>query len=206
MIKNLIRMKSGFSIMLIIMLWVVPFNYSQATNPVEEKTRLKSTDISVTVSGTSSLHDWEMKSEDAVSEVLFTFNDQGAPETMESATFRLKKTSLKSDKSGLDKRAYDAMNANRHPEIIFRTNKGGKLQKSGDNYLVDTGGELTIGGVTRQIEVSATCVNGDDTQLVCSGSKKLNMSNFDIDPPVMMLGALRTGDEITISYKIVYTP
>jgi hypothetical protein len=32
------------------------------------------------------------------------------------------------------------------------------------------------------------------------------MSEFDIDPPVMMMGTLRAGDEITINYNIIYTP
>ena len=158
----------------------------------------------ITVIGTSTLHDWEMRSEIMSSEVVFSTNDSGFPESIESVTFRLNKTTLISDKSGLDRRAYEALNAKRYPEIVFRTNGSGSLSKSGDNYRVSSLGELTVGGVTRQVTVNATCINGDDEILVCSGSTRLKMSDFNIDPPVMMLGALRTGDEITINYNIVY--
>ncbi len=161
-------------------------------------------DSYITVTGTSTLHDWEMKSEIISSEVVFNTNDSGSPESLESVMLKLNKNTLKSDKSGLERRAYDAMKANRHPEIVFRANGSGSLQNSGDRYQVSTNGELTIAGVTRQISVTATCINGDDERLVCSGSTRLKMSDFNIDPPVMMLGALRTSDEITISYKINY--
>lgn len=161
-------------------------------------------DSYIMVSGTSTIHDWEMISENISSEAKFSTNDEGQPEKLESVSFRLTKTTLKSDKSGLDRRAYEAMNAKRHPEIIFRTNGSGRLVKNDDKILIDSRGELTIAGNTRQVNVSATCINGDDKKLVCTGEQKLKMTDFNIDPPVMMLGALRTSDEITISYKIVY--
>jgi hypothetical protein len=161
-------------------------------------------DSYIMVSGTSTIHDWEMISENISSEAKFSTNDEGQPEKLESVSFRLTKTTLKSDKSGLDRRAYEAMNAKRHPEIIFRTNGSGMLVKNDDKILIDSRGELTIAGNTRQVNVSAICINGDDKKLVCTGEQKLKMTDFNIDPPVMMLGALRTSDEITISYKIVY--
>lgn len=160
----------------------------------------------VTVTGTSTLHDWEMMSGNVGGEAVFVKDESGSPQALESVMFRLEKTTLKSDKSGLDRRAYQAMNTNRHPEIIFRTNGSNSIRKTGDRYIVNTRGELTIAGVTRQISVNATCINGDDSRLVCSGSRSLKMSDFDIDPPVMMMGTLRAGDEITINYNIVYTP
>jgi hypothetical protein len=30
------------------------------------------------------------------------------------------------------------------------------------------------------------------------------MTDFNVEPPVLMLGTLKTGDEVTIAYKIVY--
>ncbi len=164
----------------------------------------RATDIRVTVSGTSTLHDWEMETNDAESQVQFKLNEEGHPEHMESVTLRLNKTTLKSDKSGLDRRAYEALNARRHPEIIFTTNGSSNLTKNGDKYNINTTGDLTIAGVTRKVNVDAVCVNGDDNLLICSGNSELKMSDFNIDPPVMFLGTLRTGDEIKIEYRIVY--
>lgn len=169
------------------------------------QSRFKTSDVTITIKGTSTLHDWEMVSKTADSEVLFSSNEEGQPEDVEKVTFRLKKKTLTSDKSGLDRRAYNALNADKHPEIVFSSNGNGNLRKNGDEYRIKSTGDLTVAGVTRKISVEAVCINGDDARLECSGSSKLKMTDFDIDPPVMMLGALRTGDEITIDYKIVYT-
>jgi hypothetical protein len=160
----------------------------------------------VTITGTSTLHDWEMKSDNVNGEAVFITSESGSLEALGSIIFRLEKTSLKSDKSGLDRRAYQALNTSRHPEIVFRTNGSNTIRKTGDRYIVNTRGELTISGVTQEVNVSATCINGEGQRLVCTGSRSLKMSDFDIDPPVMMMGTLRAGDEITINYNIVYTP
>jgi hypothetical protein len=175
------------------------------TGNTEEHSSYRASDAIITVTGTSTLHDWEMKSENASSEVTFIINEEGQPDDIESVIFRLRTNTLKSDKSGLDRRAYEAMNAGSHPEIIFRTNGNNNMEQKGDSYRINSSGELTVAGVTRKISVNATCVNGDDRKLVCSGSQMLKMSDFNIEPPVMMLGTLRTGDEITITYNIVYT-
>ena len=202
--RSKIFRKSGLSMLMIALFGMLSGSYVFANNP-EAPTTFRSSDVTITVTGTSTVHDWEMISEEASSEALFTVNDEGEPIDLESVSFKLNKTSLKSDKSGLDRRAYDALNASDYPEIIFSTDNG-DVQQSGSNLKVNSTGELSIAGVTRKVDVNASCVNGDGAKLVCTGSQTLKMSDFDIDPPVMMLGTLRTGDEITIDYRIVYTP
>jgi polyisoprenoid-binding protein YceI len=169
-----------------------------------ETTEVRSGVAEIKVTGTSTLHDWEMESASAGSEIRLRLDEDGRPTGLESVEFRLKKTTLKSDKSGLDRRAYEALDAKRHPEIIFRSNGNGSIEKNGDNYRLSTSGELTIAGVTRTVSLNATCTDGADGTLVCSGSSQLKMSDFNIDPPVMFLGTLRTADEITVEYRIVH--
>ena len=181
-------------------IWLTHNTQSQA------QTFKATSDSYIMIKGTSTLHDWELRSENVISEVLFKMNDGGHPENLEYLTFSLNKMTLKSNQSGLDRRAYEALKANRHPELVFRMNGNSSMQQQhGDNYMVSLKGDLIIAGVTRQINVNATCLNGDDKKLICSGSQKLKMTDFQVDPPVMMLGALRTGDEITIDYRMVYT-
>ena len=158
----------------------------------------------VVVKGTSTLQSWEMKAENPGSEVVFSFDEEGNPESLESVVFRLNKKSLESNTSGLNRKAYEALDADRYPEIVFTGKGNSRLVNSGDNYEVTATGELNISGVTRQVTVNATCTNNDDSRLVCSGSQKLKMSDFNIDPPVMMFGALRAGDEVTVNYTIIY--
>jgi polyisoprenoid-binding protein YceI len=197
-IKNLQRKYWLFTLSVIVFT-LISVQYSHA------ETSLRATEVSVRVTGTSTMHDWEMVSDKADSEVQFILNDQGQPERMESVVLRLSKTSLRSERAGLASRAHDAMKADKHPEIIFVTNGSGSVEKNGDSYNITTSGDLTIAGVTRQVSVEAICVNGDEDKLICTGSSELKMSDFNVDPPSMALGAFRTGDEITIEYRVAYT-
>lgn len=158
----------------------------------------------IRVEGTSTLHDWEMRSEDIEGEISLIMNGDGVPEELESLNFRLKKTSLKSSMSGLERRAYNALNAATYPDITFRLTGRGDIQTNGEGYIVSTRGVLTVAGQTMETDVEAICFNGDDNKLVCSGSQNIKMTDFQIDPPVMMLGALRTVDEVTVNFRVVY--
>jgi hypothetical protein len=44
-------------------------------------------------------------------------------------------------------------------------------------------------------------ISGNRIQI--KGSKKVKMTDFNISPPTAMLGTLKTGDEVTISFTLV---
>lgn len=162
-------------------------------------------DSYVTVKGTSSLHDWELHSETLMSEVVFTTGNGENLESLESVVFILEKTTLESERSRLQRMAHEEMDAENHPEITFRSNGNGTVEASGDEYIITANGDLTISGVTRQVSVEATCIAGDE-ELVCTGTKDLDMTDFDVDPPTLLLGTIRTHEEVTVEFRMVYTP
>jgi polyisoprenoid-binding protein YceI len=158
----------------------------------------------ITVSGTSNVHDWEMTTTSPNSFAEFKMLPDGKPETLQSLSFKLKKNTLKSDKSGLDKRALEALRASKNPEISFQSVAPAQVKQNGEKMLITTRGNLCIAGVTKVVDVKAECTNGNGSTLVCKGETKLKMTDFDVTPPTMMLGTLKTGDEVTISYTIIY--
>ncbi len=164
-----------------------------------------STDDSyVLVKGTSTLHDWELRSETLMSEVNFAADNDDEIESLESVMFIVEKTTLESDRSRLEEMAHEEMDAGTYPEITFRSDDNGIVSSNGDEYNVTATGDLTISGVTRSISVDATCINTGD-EMVCTGTKDLLMTDFGIDPPRLMLGTLRTHDDITVEFRVVYT-
>lgn len=162
-------------------------------------------DSYVTVNGTSTLHDWELHSGTLSSEAVFSTGSGEDLESLDSVLFTLEKTTLESERSRLQRMAHEEMDAENHPEITFHSNGDGTVEANGDVYEVTANGDLTISGVTREVSVEATCTIGDE-ELVCTGAKDLNMTGFDIDPPTLLLGSIRTHDEVTVEFHIVYTP
>ena len=71
-------------------------------------------------------------------------------------------------------------------------------------YLIKTQGNLSIAGVTKDVAMDVYAVVNKDGSITCNGSDKLLMTDYQVKPPKFMLGAMKTGDAITLNYTIVY--
>jgi hypothetical protein len=59
-----------------------------------------------------------------------------------------------------------------------------------------------VAGTTRETDVSADVkYNAAEKSYTVTGTKKLKMTDYDVKPPSFMMGAVKTGDEISISFK-----
>ena len=161
------------------------FSFGQI-NLNEEKSNMK-------ITGTSSLHDWEMTvNEFDVAGVITETQVQNLKATIQAK-------SMESGKSIMDDKAYDAVQADDYPEIIFSAKT---LQISGNS--ISGKGSLVIGGESRVIDLNAKIVK-NDSEMQLQGQVPLKMSDFDITPPTAMFGTLKTGDTVVIHYDIFLT-
>ena len=152
----------------------------------------------LTISGTSSLHDWTMKSESTTCDAVFQINSQGDPLQLISMAVSVPAESLKSGKSGMDKNAYSALKTDKNKQITFQL-ASGKIE----GKTIRCVGSLTIAGTTKQIDVDATYTILPDGSIQCKGSKTLAMRDYNVEPPSFMFGTVNTGNEITVSFEVV---
>jgi polyisoprenoid-binding protein YceI len=146
---------------------------------------------SMKIAGTSTLHDWESKVENFTAVVRM----QG--EVIQSAGFKAVVSSIKSGTSAMDANTYKAMKEPQHPNIEFTA---GTLTYSGSSLPIK--GSLTIAGVTRKVEFKGVIEKWSEESITIKASYPLKMSDYGIDPPKAMMGTIRTGDEVTISFNI----
>lgn len=161
----------------------------------------ESRDSQLTIEGTSTLHDWSMTSSEGKYNAQFEFSEDGKLSKLNALTFSIRFESLKSGSNALDKNAYSTMETEVHKNIVFKLSKA----LVGPQHIHCTG-NLTIAGTTNLIDLDVTYQLTDSGQIICSGLKKLKMSEYHIDPPVFMFGTVRTGDQITISFKVRLVP
>lgn len=160
---------------------------------------------SLTVSGTSTLHDWDMKSAHGNCEATITLNAAGALTALNGLSFSTNTAELKSGKGAMDKNAYKALKTDKNPTISYVAATSTVSLLSGTDYLVKTTGKLTIAGTTLDAEVTANCkVNADKTVTVM-GSKKLSMREFGMVPPSFMMGTIKTGNDVTLKFDFTLT-
>ena len=169
---------------------------------VNAQTKYHASYTKVAIAGTSTFHDWDMISENANCDI--TFNFDGANITgLSSLLFTVKAESLKSDHKGLDKNAYKALNSQKFPEISFTSSYANVRPNGGNSYVVSAKGKMTISGTTKDVWLAATCtVNPQDLSVQSTGSLKIKMSEYNVEPPSFMMGAMKTGDEITVKYNV----
>lgn len=160
----------------------------------------------IQVNGTSNLHDWSMKGSGLSCEAQFTVNSASVLQllTLNGLNFSMPVTNLKSGESLLNTRAYKAMNAEKYSHINFKMSSATISPQGNNRYIIKANGQLTISGVTREVSLQASSSILADHTVVITGSKKIKMSEFGIKPPSFMLGALRTGDEVTIDFNLKF--
>jgi polyisoprenoid-binding protein YceI len=150
------------------------------------------------IHGTSNVHDWTQVVETLNGSLVARVEDDKL-KAIDQLEITIPVASIKSGKATMDRNTYNAMRAREFPEITFVLKS---VSISGDKVLCT--GELTIAGTTNTITM--TCIytlNTEKGWLMLNGSHHMKMTSYNIDPPVAMSGAMRTGDAITIKFSLV---
>ena len=154
----------------------------------------------MSILGTSTLHDWESNVEEATGELTLDI-DGNQLRSLNSLSLTVTVKSIKSGKSGMDKNTYNALKEKEYPQITYQLSS---VENITANDL-KVSGELSIAGVTNTKELISQYVI-EDQSVVFNGAITFNMSEFDIKPPTALMGTIKTGDEITIEYDVIFTP
>jgi len=191
----------GFVLLLISTIGLYSFGFSQSTYKI-----LDTKDVNIKLLGTSSLHNWEMEATSVSGKAQFVFKSGGKNElvSLNSLLFAMEVLDLESDNKGLDKNAYAALKSDEFKDIHYTLTSATVTPKKKNEYLLKTIGKLTIAGVTKEIKMDVLSFVNKDGTITCTGSSKLNMTDYNVEPPSFLFGAMKTGEEITLEFKVVY--
>lgn len=161
-----------------------------------------SKDYTVTIKGTSNLHDWTENVQTVTGNGTVTWNSDGTFD-LTAIAMKMNVRSIKSKEGAImNNNTYKALKADDHPEILFTLLSPIKavLTKSNDK-AISAKGNLTIAGVTKAIDIRVKVFIYEKTKLGFEGTKTIKMTDYGIKPPTALLGTLKTGDEITIDFR-----
>ena len=195
------RRLSVFAAFLVIALTTMSFSLNGNLNA----TAFRLQNLNIEVDGTSTLHDWTIKSTKGQAEV----NLELASDKLTGITglnFSIPAESLKSGNNMMDNNTYKALKTDKNKNISYVLTAGSISQVNGTTFQIKTNGKLTIAGTSKETDLVATArYNAADKSYTISGEKKIKMSQWGVKPPTVMMGTIKTGDDITIKYtaKIV---
>lgn len=163
------------------------------------QTKYRSSGAIITVSGTSTLHDWKETSSKGSGNAVFMVG-KGKISDLSLLVFTVPVTSLKSEHKTMDNNTYKALKANTHPDIAYTLSSATVTPVNATTFTIKTRGKLTIAGTTRETDVDATAKLNPDNSISVSGSKKLRMTDYGVTPPKVMM--IKTGNDLTVSYQL----
>jgi len=157
----------------------------------------------IIIKGTSNLHDWEMEVEGVKGNMYADIKDDKIL-LINSFVLNVNVYSIKSGKSLMDKKTYNALKSELYPEIHFSLSEIPDIINNEEGQLVTAIGILSIAGINKNIRIKALGTTDNDGNLSLTGSKSLNMSDFNIEPPTAILGTLKTGDAVVVEFDITF--
>jgi polyisoprenoid-binding protein YceI len=151
------------------------------------------------ISGTSNLHDWEMKVTKITGELGLNSSKQ-----ISVLVVKIPVSSIKSGKAIMDGKTYDAFDAKKNPTIVFQLTDASPVKLTEKDAEMTLTGNLTLAGETKKISfksIGKITKNGD---YELKGSLPLKMTDFKIKPPTAFFGSMKTGDEVLIKFDATY--
>ncbi len=151
----------------------------------------------IIVAGTSTLHDWEMKT--TTVKASGNIKNDGAKITgFEKISVVVPVETLKSGKKAMDENCYKALKSKAHPNIYFQLDEVKSISIS----KVHATGSLKIAGVKHDINLIGNFTKDNKGMHTITGEIPLLMTDYDVEPPSFMLGTITTGNEIKIKYTV----
>src|SRR6187551_310778 len=150
---------------------------------------------SFSVNGTSTMHDWEMKSASKTGSANLTVTDSKLVD-INSIDITLPAESIKSEKKSMDNVAYETLKTDKFKNMKYVLKSAEKVNETTWNLT----GTYTIAGVSKVLktQVKTSVTNGI---VNIQGSNKIKFSDFGMKSPTAMFGAIKTGEDLTIKFN-----
>lgn len=170
---------------------VVPYQFSE--------------DSEMTVHGSSNVRDWTMDVQELTGEVDLQPAEEGAP-TVNSVQLQVPVDQIVADRGSMQDKAHKALQKNAYPTIYFQSDEVEVTPAEADSFSVTATGELIIAGERRTVDLQATGTRQDDGTYRLEGEHEMTLSEFNIDRPTAMFGALQVADEIRLTFSAILAP
>ena len=156
-------------------------------------------DSTLAVEGTSTVRDYRCAA-GTMESAITTRSAAPVDGVVESARVSIPVAQLECGNGKMNDHMRKALKANDHPNVIFQLTS---YTVNGSDAVI--AGELTIAGATKPIEMPAT-IQKEDGALRVQASKQINMSEWGVKPPSLMLGTLKVRDAVTIKFDVSLKP
>jgi len=106
----------------------------------------------------------------------------------------------------MNKDMQGALKAEEFPSMILKImeiNYNGGIQEILKSRCATALAEITLGGVSKCIVLNFSDIEFKDHRLSFTGNQEINMEEFDIEPPQVLLGLIKVHEMINIDFNLM---
>lgn len=188
----LLKMKTIQSILLTVL-----FTTASLQANAQKNYSVVDTKSTFEVAGTSTVHDWVMKSTEGTGVANLTVKDSKIT-GINSLTITIVAESLKSSKTSMDRVAYEALDTETNKNIVYVMKSASKV----DENTWELTGTYTIAGVSKDYKTQVK-ITADNGTFIFQGSNQITFGDFEMAPPKAALGVVKAGKDLTVIFKII---
>ncbi len=160
----------------------------------------------LSVSGTSTVKAWTCTSTQfevkalpataAPSKVL------AGEKAIDAVTGKFPVASLDCKNGKMNEHMLNTLKAKANPAVLFEL-LSYDIERATPGATVQARGKLTIAGSTQPVEMKVTVTEAPGGGLRVRGEREFMLTAFGMKPPSLMLGTMKVGDKVKVSYDIV---
>jgi polyisoprenoid-binding protein YceI len=124
-------------------------------------------------------------------------SDESPASMVKSASLVVPVAQLECGNKTMNEHMRKALKAESNPQISWKMTS---YQVEGSNVLIN--GKLTIAGKENAIVIRGTG-SAENGTIRFKGSKQFRMTEYGVKPPSLMLGTMKVGDPVTVSFDLV---
>ena len=152
---------------------------------------------SMTVAGTTNVHDFESKVSQITGELVVSGKQ------IQSLDVNIPVHGIKSKEQLMDTKTYETFNATKNPNITFHLTEATGLSINDKDIQVTISGNLTMNATTRKISFKVSGKNTKSGVYNFKATVPLKMTDYKMSPPTAMMGMMKVGDGITLKMDII---
>lgn len=192
------KKKSRYLVLLTVSIFFSAFN----SFVVAQVYKIIPASSSMTIFGTTNVHDFQSKVGQISGEVVINASKQ-----VQSLSVDVPVKGIKSNEKAMDNKTYEAFKSDKNPNISFRLIEVGSLQINDNEMEGIVSGNLTMAGVTRKVSFKAIGKSNKAGMFQVKGVLPLKMTDFKMTPPTALMGMMKVGDAITLKFDVtIATP
>ena len=161
----------------------------------------------LTIDGTSTVHDYSCSAKTLQGFMTSEADESGKLVKVTDTRVTVAVTNLDCGKSQMNDNLKKALKMKANPNITF-TLESATLAAGDQNVrtTIKARGQLSVAGTTKPVDLTVTAVTRPDGKIELQGAIPLKMTTFDVKPPTMFLGTLKTSDDVKIEFKVIAAP